>query len=173
MFNDLNRTSDKRKVRNFFQILPLSESNHFTFPWTQILFTSFLFKCNPRTDSILYTTLPPITICHKHVFMMLTVFQVAIIIASIMGKINLESIYTEYFIRQNRNCFHHSQQGKSALPLLYCLSLQNHIPLKSNSSPTPCLLLHFWMGLEEKIRTTLDSLTVSSWSLKPLDAAHQ
>jgi len=74
---------------------------------------------------------------------MFTVFQVAIIIASIMGKIHLESIYTEYFIRQNRNGFYHSQQGKPALPLLYYLSLQNHIPLKSNSSLTLCLLLRF------------------------------
>ena len=33
---------------------------------------------------------------------MFTAFKTAIIIASIMGKINLESIYTEYFIRQNK-----------------------------------------------------------------------
>lgn len=83
--------------------------------------------------------------------MIFTAFKIAIIIASIMGKINLESIYTEYFIRQNRNwkCFHHSQQGKSASPLLYCLSLQNHILLKSKSSLIPHRLLHFWMWLEK------------------------
>ena len=120
---------------------------------------SCLFKCNPRTDPVLYSTFFSVTIYYKRISMMFTAFKTAIIIASIMGKINLESIYTEYFIRQNKLKVLLSQLTRQIYPPCHCIVFpcKTHILLKSNSSLTPSLLLYFWMWLEEKKKkATLD-----------------
>lgn len=99
---------------------------------------SCLFKCNPRTDPVLYSTFFSVTIYYKRISMMFTAFKTAIIIASIMGKINLESIYTEYFIRQNKLKMLLSQLTRQIYPPVTVLSSL----AKPISCSNPTLLLH-------------------------------
>lgn len=62
-----------------------------------IILSLFLFKYNPRTDLLLYSTFFPKTMYYLST--MFTAFKTAII-TSIWEKINLGSIYPEYFIKQ-------------------------------------------------------------------------
>lgn len=101
---------------------------------------------------------------------MFTAFKIAIIIASIMWKINLESTYTEYFIRQTEVESAFITVNKAELHQERCIVLS----CKATSCSNPTLLLHRtcscasecgWRKSHHHYHT--DHLTSNSWSLTP------
>lgn len=100
---------------------------------------------------------------------MFTAFKIAIIIASVMWKINLESTYTGYFIRQTEIESAFITVNKADL-LSWCIVLS----CKATSCSNPTLLLHHtcccasecgWRTTHHHYHT--DHLTSNSWSLTP------